>query len=78
MQIKPVILKTERVNEELFSPDTVQLNIVAGVYMVLVYDEWHELNPIYSTDKEWAEGLYEDFVKHGYFETLKSRGLDLE
>ena len=64
-----------RKRESKVDNDTICLEQVGNVYIISVSAEFEDMSTFYSLDKEWATGLFKDFVEKGYFETMRREDL---
>lgn len=71
-QIKPNLLKSSPTSSSI-PEESVSLSTIEDMYRIHVYLGPNTDKTIFSKDKAWVEGLYEDIVRYGWFGTIERR-----
>jgi hypothetical protein len=71
-QIKPKLIKSSPTNSSI-PAESVSLSTIEDVYRIHIYIGPDAEKQIFSKNLAWAEGLYEDIVRYGWFDTVAMR-----
>ena len=71
-QIKQKFLKSCQTCASI-EEEIVSLHMIDDLYLIYIYLGPDTDKSIFSKDAAWAEGLYDDIVRYGWFGTIERR-----